>query len=367
MEQRLRVGILGAARNVPFSVLEPIRNNADLAAKIDIMGISSLEQKEAETAAKGWGIMKAYKSFEELLQDSSIDAVYNVLPREVRAAWTIRALMAGKHVLSETPLGVNAKEALMAQRAAEDCGRVLLEGTHPKCHPVTKRVREMIMHGKVGSLEHIDLNLPVGHGLDGKMVCSRAGALMSLGCHGVAIVRALAGEEPKVISATAQPSKENPEVDLTMSCNLRFPSGGAAHIGCSVAPDSKEAPSVFTITGSGGCIRVKEWFTGKGKSSNEIALVQFDESGERFVERIDNPQVRDTFYFMLMTFISEIREQERRQEVGLPWAYGQSKGPGDAVMSIALIDAIYKAAGMKPRPSASPLPEPYNHIGMAKL
>jgi len=169
------------------------------------------------------------------------------------------------------------------------------------------------------------------------------------------------------VSATAQPSKESPDVDTTMSCNLRFSSGAAAHIGCSVALDSKESPSVFTITGAAGRIRVKEWFTGKGKSANEIALEQFDESGERSVERIDNPEVRDTFYFMLSTFVAEVRGQERRQEVGLPWSYGHSKGPGDAVMSIALIDAIYRAAGMKPRASASPLPEPYDRIGQSKL
>merc|ERR1719229_1943343 len=174
-DRRLRLGILGAARNVPFSVLKPIQANTDLAARIDIVGIASLEHAEAEKAAKDWGIQKAYTSFDELLADPKVDAVYNVLPSPVRCQWTVKAPLAGKHVLSETPICSNAREAVVAQRAAEDAGRVLLEGTHPTCHPVTKRVRQMIMEGKVGVLEHIDLDLPVGHSLHGKMVCSKTG------------------------------------------------------------------------------------------------------------------------------------------------------------------------------------------------
>jgi len=366
-ERRLRLGILGAARNVPFSVLKPVQANPDLAAKIEVAGLASLEKSEAETCAKDWGVSKAFASFEEMLADPQVDAIYNVLPTAVRCQWTIKALQAGKHVLSETPMCSNAREAVVAQRAAEDLGRVLMEGTHPTCHPVTKRVRQMIMEGKVGVLEHIDLDLPVAHSLHGKMVCSKTGALMSLGCHGVAIVRALAGEEPQVINASAQRSKDNPEVDSTMSCNLKFPSGAGAHIGCSISEASAEAPTQFTISGSCGTIRVKEWFTGHGKGSNEIQLEQFEECGEHFVERVDNPEARDTFYFQLMTFVDEVQEQERRQTVGLPWAYTKGKGPSDAVRNMALIDAIYRSANMKPWTTTSPPPEPYNAIGRSKL
>merc|ERR1719384_2668490 len=103
--------------------------------------------------AKQWNLPKAYASLDEMLADPSIEAVYNVLPVGVRCQWTVRALLAGKHVLSETPICVNAMEAMAAQRAAEDMGKVLLEGTHPTAHPVTKRVREMILQGKIGTLE----------------------------------------------------------------------------------------------------------------------------------------------------------------------------------------------------------------------
>mmetsp|Transcript_102029 Transcript_102029/g.304440 ORF Transcript_102029/g.304440 Transcript_102029/m.304440 type:complete len:370 (+) Transcript_102029:71-1180(+) len=366
-ERRLRIAVLGAARNVPFSVIEPVRHNEDLAAKLEVVGLASLDTAEAERFAKEWGIPKAYGSYEELLADPAIDAVYNVLPTSIRSQWSVRALRAGKHVLSETPLSSNAREAVVVQRAAEDYGRVLLEGTHPTCHPVTKRVREMLLDGKIGSLERIDLDLPVGHALQGKTVCSKTGALMGLGCHGVAIVRALAGAEPRVVKASAKLSKETPDVDSAISCDLTLPNGVAAHLDCSVEGSGSKVPTTFTVSGSNGTIRVKEWFTGQGKSSNEIALETFEGCGESVVERLDNSVTRDTFYFQLMTFVDEVMEQERCQAGGMPWEYTKSKGPSDAVRNMALIDSIYRAANMLPRPTTATPPEPYDRIGLSKL
>lgn len=366
-EPRLRLGILGAARNVPFSVVQPVRDNADLAARLDVVGLASLDQKEAELRAKEWGLAKSFASFEEMLADPNVEVVYNVLPIAVRCQWTVRALLAGKHVLSETPICNNAQEAMLAQRAAEDMGKILLEGTHPTAHPITKRVREMIFQGKIGILEHVDLDLSVSHALQGGGVCSKTGALMSLGCHAVAIVRALLGEEPRVVSASVQRSKENPDVDTSVSCNLKNANGVGAHFGCSISTATKEHPTTFTISGSGGTIRCREWFTGKGKSSNEIELEQFDDNGQHFKESIDNTPQRDTFYFQLMNLIDEVRAQEKGQAVGMPWSYTKAKGPADAVLNMALIDAIYKKANMKGRPTTDAPPEPYNRIGRSKL
>jgi len=364
---RLRLGILGAARNVPFSVINPLNANEDLAARIEVVGLASLDVKEAEEWAHKWGIPKAF-SYEEMLADPSIDAVYNVLPNALRCQFSVRALLAGKHVLSETPFCSNAMEAVVLQRAAEDSGRVLLEGTHPLCHPVTKRVREMINQGHIGVLEHIDLDLPVGHSLQGKAICSKTGALMGIGCHGIAIVRALAGEEPSVVNASAHLSPDSRETDFAMKCTLAFPSGAGAQIACSVLPTTSKTPTTFTISGSGGIIYVKEWFE-QGKSSNEISVEHFDASGDQSKEAVDNPypDKRDTFYFQLMSFVDEIQEQERSGNVGMPWAYATSKGPSDGVRNMATIDAIYKAANMAPKPVAFSPPEPYNRIGLSKL
>ncbi|CAJ1363691.1 unnamed protein product [Effrenium voratum] len=220
--EKLGIGILGAARNVPFSLLHPLKKNPDLAARIKVVGLASLQKSEAEAACKDWGIEKAYASFEELLADKDVEAVYVALPVAVRCHWTVRAIMAGKHVLCETPSVLNAREAVITQRASEDAGRVLMEGTHPTCHPVTKRVRQMILEGKIGTLEHIDLGMPVGHSLQGKMVCSKTGALMGIGVHGVAIIRALCNDEPTVVSATV-PRLQDPRIVGEGSSHCSFP------------------------------------------------------------------------------------------------------------------------------------------------
>eukprot|EP00419_Tripos_fusus_P056831 CAMPEP_0172903346 /NCGR_PEP_ID=MMETSP1075-20121228/170351_1 /TAXON_ID=2916 /ORGANISM="Ceratium fusus, Strain PA161109" /LENGTH=95 /DNA_ID=CAMNT_0013760127 /DNA_START=42 /DNA_END=325 /DNA_ORIENTATION=+ len=90
---KLRLGIFGAARNVPFSVIEPVRNNPDLAARVDIVGVAC-EQGEGASFAKEWGVPTSFSSYEELLADPTVEAVYNVLPIEMRSHWTVRALLA---------------------------------------------------------------------------------------------------------------------------------------------------------------------------------------------------------------------------------------------------------------------------------
>jgi len=373
MSKSLQLGILGAARNVPFSVLDPIKQNSDLS--VTVVGVASLEKAEAEKAAKEWGIPKAFASYEELLADPSIDAVYNATPFSVRASWSVKALQAGKHVLSETPIGCNALEAVALQRAAEDAGKVMLQGTHPTCHPVTKRARELILDNKIGGLEMIEMKLPIAHGLSGALVCGKTGATTNLGVHAAAIVRTLSGEEARVISAVASKSKDDPKIDIEMRCELIMPSGAQAKLHLSVADSTKKMPSVFTITGCNGIIRCKEFFSGSGASSNEIELEQFEGVGEQWTEHVDNDIQRNTFYYQLKTFTDEITEQTNRQKVartqdglpGYPWHYTKCPGPVDAVRNLALVDCIYRAAGMQPKLSTTALPAPYSLGPVSKL
>lgn len=372
MPEQMRLGVLGAARNVPFTVLQPIRDNPDLAAKLKVVGLASRDLTEADAFAREWHIPKAYASFEEMLADPTVGAVYNVLPVAVRCEWTIKALMAGKHVLSETPICNNAYEAIALQRAAEDGQRVLLEGSHPTCHPVTRRCRDLILSGAVGRVEQIELDLPVGHSLQGKLVCSTSGSLMALGCHGIAIIRSLAGEEPEVVKAKPRISAEDPSIDTEMLADMVLPSGASAQMKCSIVAETSKQPTQFTINGSSGTIHVKEWFTGEGKGANEVALEQFLDAGERQTQPVDNPygKTQSTFYFQLQRFVDEVADQEKKSElgVGMPWDYSIGIGsPTDAVRNMAVIDACYRAAGMRTRSSQSALPAPYNSFRFSKL
>lgn len=367
---RLRIGILGAARHVPTSIFGPLQKNEDLAKRVEVTAVAARDLQEAEVFAKKWGISKAYGSYQELLADPDVDAVYNVLPNALRCQWSVHALVAGKHVLSETPICSNAREAVMLQRAAEDAGKVMLEGSHPTYHPLTKRIREMVVEGKVGKLERIALTLPVTASLYGTAVCSKVGALMGVGTYCVGLIRALAREEPRVLRARAQRAEDAPEVDVAMSCDLALPSGAIAHFDCSLTPQKADtAAAELTVSGSNGIILAKEWFGGRGTTGNTIALQQFDGCGERSVESLDNPkpEKRDTYYYQLMSFVDEVRAQTGGH-AGMPWDYTQCQvTPSDAVRNMAVIDAIYVAAGMNPKRTFHAPPPPYDHIGLSKL
>jgi len=155
-----------------------------------------------------------------------------------------------------------------------------------------------------------------------------------------------------------------------MSAELALPSGGAAHFSCSIATaDASSAPAEVTVSGCNGIIRAKEWFRGKGQTSNSIELEQFDGCGEQSVENLDTPQAatRDTFYYQLMVFAEEVREAQIKGSHGLPWDYSGLATPGDAVMNMALIDAIYIAAGMSPKLTLNAPAAPYDRIGTSKL
>jgi len=338
---------------------------------VEVVAVASRDRSEAEAFVKKWGLAKAYGSLEELLADDKVDAVYNVMPNALRCQASVQALRAGKHVLSESPLCSNAREAVAMQRAAEDAGKVMMEGSHPTCHPLTRRLREMIVEGKVGKIETINVTLPVVMSLYGSDICGKVGALMGVGTYCTGLIRALAGEEVKVVSASAQRSKENPEVDSAMSAELALPSGGVAHFSCSIATaEASSAPAEVTVCGSNGIIRAKEWFRGKGQTSNSIELEQFDGCGEQSVENLNTPQAatRDTFYYQLMVFAEEVREAQIKGSHGLPWDYVASQAtPGDAVMNMALIDAIYIAAGMSPKLTLNAPAAPYDRIGASKL
>lgn len=367
----LRLGILGAARHVPLTVIQPLRDNKDLAQRVEAVAVAAKELAEAEQFAKEHGIPKAYGSLEALLADPSIDAVYIVLPNNLRCEWTVRALLAGKHVLCETPLASNAREAVAVQRAAEDSGRVMMEGSHPTSHPVTKRVREMIHHGYIGKLQNIELSVPMAFTPADRTVCTKVGSLMALGIYCVSCARLLTNEEPVAIKGTAVRGRENAEVDETMKCELKFPSGATCSFTVSVDENdekAKKVPALLTVHGSNGAIKVSEWFRGRS-AANEIMLEQYDGGSEKTTERIDGSGRQTTFYWQLMSFCDEVRLQTARKSgAGMPWDYSDEVStPSDAVRNMAVVDAIYRAAGMAPKSTAFMPPDPYKHVIAAKL
>ena len=199
----LRIGILGAAKVVPYALALPARK----VPEVQVTAIAARDPKRARRFAALWRIPRVHQTYEALLADPEIDAVYIPLPNGLHAEWTIRALRAGKHVLCEKPFCANAAEAEEMARVAQETGLVLSEAFAYRHHPLAARMRKIVQSGELGRIQHIEarfqfmlmnpFNVRWRYELAG-------GALMDAGCYPLNMVRFLMGEEPRVLSALSK-------------------------------------------------------------------------------------------------------------------------------------------------------------------
>ncbi len=141
--RKVKWGVLGVAKIATEKVI-PAMQMSELC---DIAAIASRDLAKARAAAEGLGIERAYGSYEDLLADPAIEAVYNPLPNELHVPWTLRALAAGKHVLCEKPIALDANEARQLIEARERSGRLVAEAFMVRCHPQWRRARELVADG----------------------------------------------------------------------------------------------------------------------------------------------------------------------------------------------------------------------------
>lgn len=216
-------GVLSVARIALMKVI-PAMQRGEWS---QVTAIASRDLKKAQKAAKELAIPKAYGSYEELLEDPEIEAVYVPLPNHLHVPWSIRAAEAGKHVLCEKPIALNAREALELI-AARDRTRVKMqEAFMVRTHPQWLAVRQLIQTGRIGQLRSIlgyfsyfltdpsDIrNVPEWGG----------GGLMDIGCYPITSSRWIFGEEPKRVLGLVERDLQM-KVDRLTSAILDFPSG----------------------------------------------------------------------------------------------------------------------------------------------
>src|SRR5574337_909465 len=152
IEQPLRIGVLGAARIAPMALVRPARQ----VPEATVVAVAARDPQRAQAFATKHGIPRVHPSYDALLADTEIDAIYNPLPNSLHCEWTIRALQAGKHVLCEKPLASNAAEAERMAEAAGQAGRVLVEAFHWRYHPLAARMQAIIDAGELGAVQHIE-------------------------------------------------------------------------------------------------------------------------------------------------------------------------------------------------------------------
>jgi len=174
--------------------------------QVELLAVASRTQERAEEYAREWEIPRAYGSYEALLEDGDVDAVYISLPNTLHVEWSIRALEAGKHVLCEKPLTRRPEEVEAAFDAAERAERILMEAFMYRHNPQTKRLRELLDEGAVGDVRLIrscfsyslydEENIRLRTDVEG-------GALMDVGCYCVSGSRLAAGAEPEEVHGAA--------------------------------------------------------------------------------------------------------------------------------------------------------------------
>ena len=321
------MGILGAARIAPAAVVRPARAVAD----VEVTAVAARGRARAEEFAARHGIARALPDYRALVEDPDIDAVYIPLPNGLHGAWTMAALAAGKHVLCEKPFTANADEArVVAEAAAGAPGLVVMEAFHYRYHPLFGRVRQLLDDGAVGAVRHIDTRLcfPLLRRGDIRWDLGLAGgSLMDAGCYAVHMLRHLAGAEPTVTSARARLLR--PGVDRFLQARYDLPDGATGRTTCSML-SAHVLDAGLRVVGDAGEIRVLNPL-----APQAFHRISVRSAGRRWAERSVR---RPTYEFQLEAFADAVLR-------GVP----PITGVADAVANMAVLDAVYRAAGLEPR------------------
>lgn len=228
MSEKLRWGILGSARILRKTIpaLQETKNG-------EVIGIASRTEEKAREYADKHGVPQAYGSYEALLASSEIDAVYIPLPNALHLEWILKSLDAGKHVLCEKPLAMNAAEVEEITRKADETGLKVLEGFMYRFHPRFEKLQNLLQAETVGKLTfvHVVHSFEAGGDQNIRWYSDLGGgALFDAGCYCVNVSRTVTGQEPAQVAAFGnyRDANDGGQIDLSMAGMLRFPDGATA-------------------------------------------------------------------------------------------------------------------------------------------
>ena len=246
----VRWGIVSVAGIATGKVIRGMQG----AERCEVIAIASRAENRARAAAAELGIPRAYGSYEALLADPDVDAVYIPLPNHLHPEWTAKAARAGKHVLCEKPLAMTAAEARDMVAACEDAGVLLMEAFMYRLHPSWLAVRELVASGRIGRLVAVDTWFSYFNDDPANIRNIReagGGALYDIGCYAVNLSRMLFGAEPEVVRASIRRDTAS-GVDILTSGILEFPAGIATFT-CSTRMEPEQRVDIY---GTEGRIRI---------------------------------------------------------------------------------------------------------------
>lgn len=317
----LRIGILGAARIAPMALVKPARELAD----VTVAAIAARDPARAAKFAAKHGVATVHRSYDELLADPSIDAVYNPLPNALHAEWTLKALSAGKHVLCEKPFTSNESEARDVTAAATASGKVVMEAYHYRYHALAEKMRTISQDGRLGAITDVRTWMWFPLPMFGDIRYDYAlggGATMDC-CYAVHALRLVGPGEPSVVSA--KPTLRTPDVDRAMQVRYTFPGGATGESSTSMW-SHRLLRFALRVTGERGTMKVFNFIAPQYFNRLTVTV------GVKTSERVRGEA---SYTAQLRAFASAVND-------GGPVL----TPPADAVVTMRLIDDIYRAAGM---------------------
>ncbi|MCY7301970.1 MAG: Gfo/Idh/MocA family oxidoreductase [Thermoleophilia bacterium] len=289
--------------------------------EVEVVAVASRTTERAEEYARTWGIERAYGTYDELLADPDVEAIYNPLPNTMHSEWSIRALEAGKHVLCEKPFSRHIGDVEAAFDAADRTGLHLSEAFMYRHHPQTARLAELVAEGAIGDLRVIRTafsyslydaeNIRLRTDVDG-------GALMDVGCYCISGARLLGGEPESVLGAAHIGSSGT---DWVFSGLLRFPGDVTALFDCGTAlPNRDELEAIGT---EGSIFLDDPWHC-----QTPVIELRRDEAVERIEVEPANP------YRLELEDMNAAIRGERQPLLGRADALGQ----------VRALDALFRSA-----------------------
>jgi predicted dehydrogenase len=243
---KIKWGIISTAKIARVHVIPGIQAGR----YCEVYAIASRNLKTAQAVAKDLAIPKAYGSYEELLADPNVQAVYNPLPNHLHVPWSIKAAEAGKHVLCEKPIALDAAEAKKLVQACQDKGVLLMEAFMYRMHAQWVTVKKMVKDGKIGELKAIQVFFSYTN-LDPDNIRNKAdiggGGLMDIGCYPISLSRFIFGAEPKRVMSLIR-RDPNWKVDILTSGMMEFDRGHATFT-CSTQLTPYQRVNIFGTKG----------------------------------------------------------------------------------------------------------------------
>jgi predicted dehydrogenase len=328
MTEPLRIGVLGAARISELSIVGPARTTG-----ARLVAVAARDRTRAEAFAAQHGVERVADSYAELVDDPEVEVVYNPLANALHAPWNLAAARAGKHVLTEKPSASNADEAREVRDAVAAAGVTLMEGFHYPYHPLHARLHELVRSDELGALRAVEIHMvmpPPDEGDPRWRLDLAGGGLMDVGCYGLHALRLLAallGGTPRVVTARA--GEREPGVDAWLDAELELPGGVPATMRCGMNGPAYDFS--YRLIGADGQAYAPEFPRPHLDDTIEVTTP----AGSR-VEELGR---RSSYTYQLEALATHLR-------AGGPVLTDAD----DAVATMELIDATYRAAGLEPRP-----------------